>query len=100
MQRTAFGQALADGQSDRLGHVAGHQLDPRAALFTQQIEELLDRLAVAAGGGPDEPAAVVVDDDREVPAASSMREVIDPDALEPGEQVALRDLLVGDAFAD
>jgi hypothetical protein len=30
----------------------------------------------------------------------SMREVIDPDALQASEQVALRDLLGGDAFAD
>ncbi len=94
------GAPLGDRAGDRFGHVAGHQLDLSAALFAEQIEELLDRLAVAAGGRPDEPAAVVVDDDREIPVAFSVREVIDPDALEAGEQVALGDLLVGDALSD
>ena len=72
---------LADRASDRFGHVAGHQLDLFAAFFAQQIEELLDGLAVAAGGCPEQPAGVVVDDHGEVPVALSIREVIDPDPL-------------------
>ena len=44
----------------------------------EQIQELLDRLAVAAGSGPHQPAGVVVDHDGQVPMALSDRDLIDP----------------------
>jgi hypothetical protein len=94
------GASLRDRYRDRLGHVAGHELELFAAFFAEQIEELLDRLAVAAGGGPHQPAAVVVDDHGQVPMALAMREVIHADAREAGEQVTLRGLLAGDPRAD
>ena len=84
----AFGQRSADRPGDPVGVVAGHQLDLLAALFAQQIQELLDRLAVPAGVRPHQPAGVVVDHDGEVSLALADRDLIDPDPLESGEQVA------------
>lgn len=88
------GAAPGDGPCDPFGHVAGDQLDLRAALFAQQIQELLDGLAVAAGGRPDQPAAVVVDDDGQVALALAHRDLIEPQAPKIGEQVALGACLV------
>ena len=82
--------ALGDRAGDPVGHVAGDELDLLAALFAEQIQELLDRLAVAAGSGPHQPAGVVVDHDGEVSLAFADRDLIDPDPLEPREQVAPR----------
>ena len=82
------GAALADRSGDPRGHVAGDELDLVAALFAEQIQELLDRLAVPAGAGPHQPAGVVVDDDGEVSLPLADRDLIDPDPLEPREQVA------------
>ena len=47
---------LGDRPGDPLGVVAGDELDLLAALFAEQIQELLDRLAVPAGVRPDQPA--------------------------------------------
>ena len=60
-----------------------------AALFAEQVQELLDRLAVTAGVRPHQPAGVVVDDDGQVSLSLADRDLIHPEALEPGEQVAL-----------
>ena len=68
---------VADRQGDRFGHVAGHQLDLLATIFAEQVQELLDRLAIPAGGGPDEPAGVVVDYDRQVHMTFPIGEVVD-----------------------
>ena len=53
---------LSDGCGDRLGHVARHEFELGAAFFSQEVQELFDRLAVTAGCRPDQAATVVVDD--------------------------------------
>ena len=60
-----------------------------AAVFSEQIQELFDRLAISAGVRPHQPAGVMVDHDREVSLALANRDLIKPQALKPGEQVAL-----------
>ena len=92
--------ALADRDRDPVGHVAGDELDLFAAVFAQQIQELVDRLLVAAGVRPHQPAAVVVDHYGQVSLAFADRDLIHAQALEPGEQVALCLGLGGDALAD
>jgi hypothetical protein len=89
-----------DCGGERFGHVARHQLELPAAFFAEQLQELLDCRSVTAWGDPHEPAAVVVHDDGQVPVAASMREVIDPDPLQAGEQVAVGDRLLRDPLAD
>ena len=73
--------ALADRPGDPRGHVAGHELDLVAAVFPEQIQELLDCCLVAAGTGPHEAAGVVVDHDREVSLPFANRDLIHPDPL-------------------
>ncbi len=68
--------ALGDRSGDPAGHVAGHELELVAALLSQQIEELLDRLAIPAGGRPDEPAGVVVNHDGQLPLALADRDLM------------------------
>jgi len=70
------------------------------AVIAEQIQELLDRLAIAAGRGPHQPAAVVVDDHRQVSLALADRDLIDPDPREPGEQVTALKRFVSDTLAD
>ena len=54
--------ALDDDARDPVAHVAGDELEPRAALPTEQVKEARDRLLVAAVGRPDQPARIVADD--------------------------------------
>ena len=75
--------ALGDGDRDPVGHVAGHQLDLLAAVVAQQIQELVDRLLVAAGVRPHQPAGVVVDHDREVSLTFANRDLIHARRLSP-----------------
>ena len=70
------GAALGDRRSDPGSHVAGHQLDLFAALFTELIEEALDGRAVAAGGRPHQPAGVVADDDGQIALAPAVRYLV------------------------
>src|ERR1035437_4464094 len=63
---------VADCGGDRLRHVTGHQLELSAAFFSEHVQELLDRLAVAAGGGPHQLPGVVVDDHGQIPVAFSI----------------------------
>ena len=72
--------ALGDRPGDPLGVVAGHQLDLFAAVVAEQIQELLDGLAVPASVRPDQPAGVMVDDDREVPLPLANRDLVEPEA--------------------
>ena len=44
--------ALGDRAGDPVGHVAGHQLELLAAVFAEQIQELVDRLAGRGRGAP------------------------------------------------
>jgi hypothetical protein len=71
-----------------------------AALFAQQIQELLDRLAVTSRTGPHEPAGVVVDDDGEVSLPFADRDLIHSDPLQACEQVAGLGRLIGHPGAD
>jgi len=80
--------ALLDDAGDPLAEVAGDELEPRAPLRTERVEEALDGLLVAAVGGPDEPARVVVDDNSDVALALAVGELVDPDPPQPGERVA------------
>jgi len=92
--------ALGDGPGDPLGVVAGDELDLLAALLAQQIEELLDRSAVAAGVRPHEPACVVVDDHGQVLLSLANRDLVEPQLRQVREQVATALGLGGDALAD
>ena len=87
--------ALGDRTGDPLGHVAGHQLDELAALLSEQVQELLDRLAVAARGRPHQAAGVVVDDDGRVSLALANRDLIEPQAPKAVQSVARAALSVG-----
>jgi len=57
---------FADGPGDPGGHVAGDEPDLVAAVFAEQLQELLDGFALAAGAGPHEAAGVVIHDDGQV----------------------------------
>jgi hypothetical protein len=70
------------------------------ALFAEQIQELLDRLAVPARTGPHEPAGVMVHDNGEVSLPLADRDLIHPDPLQAREQVAGGELLIGHPGAD
>jgi hypothetical protein len=82
------------------GHVAGHQFDLFAALFAEGVQERLDGPPVTAGGGPDQPSGVVVDDDGQVALALAMADLVDPDPVQPGEQIDLAAGFVAHALAD
>jgi hypothetical protein len=92
--------ALRDRPGDPLGVVAGHELDLLAALFPQQIQELLDRFAVAAERRPHQPAGVMVDHDREVFLTLADRDLVEPKLRESREQVAAGLRVGAHALAD
>ena len=71
-----------------------------AAVFAEQIQELLDRLAVPAGCRPHQPAGVMVDHDSQVLLTLADRDLIEPEPLEVREHVATAFRLGGDALAD
>jgi len=92
--------ALGDRAGDPSGHLAGNQGELLAALVAQRVEERLHRLAVASGDGPHQPPRLVVDDDSQVALADAMRDLVDPDPPQPGEQVELALRFAADALAD
>ena len=99
-QMTASGQRSAIGRVIQSASSQGHQPDSRPALCAEQIQERLDRVAVAAERGPHQPAGVVVDDHREVLLTCADRDLVKPELREPGAQVAAGLRLGADAFAD
>jgi hypothetical protein len=94
------GEAVGDRASDPARHVARHQFDLFAAFLAQRVEERLDGLAVTPRGRPHQPAAVVIDDDGQVALALAVRDLIDPDPLQTGQQVDVALGFGGDALAD
>ena len=82
------GAALGDGPGDPFGVIARHQLDLLAALFAEQIQELLDRFAVPAVRCPHEAAGVMVDHHGQVFLAFADRDLIKPEAPQACVQVA------------
>jgi hypothetical protein len=91
---------VSDRGGDRLGHVAGDQLELLAPVCAEQIQELLDGSSITAGRRPDEPAGVVIDDHCQVAMSLSICEVVDPDSLQPPELVAVGERLRSDPPAD
>ena len=92
--------ALGDRPGDPRGVVAGHQLDLFAAVVAEQIQELLDGLAVPASVRPDQPAGVMVDDDREIPLPFANGDLVEPEPRDTCEQVAAVALLGHHSLAD
>src|ERR1035437_8804158 len=92
--------ALGDRPGDPLGVVAGDELDLLAALFAQQVQELLDRLAVPAVRRPDQAAGVMIDHHGQVLLAFADRDLIEPEGLQARVEVASLLGLGGHSRAD
>ncbi len=80
---------LGDDGVDEVGPISGNVGDLGAALFAEQVEELVDRGAGASRCCPHQPAGVVVDDDHQVPVSLLVGDLIDPDPPQPGQPVVL-----------
>ena len=55
---------------------------------------------ITTRSGPHQPAGVMVDHDGQVSLPLAMRDLVDPDPLQPVEQIDLRALLIGNALKD
>ena len=83
----AWGGAQPDQLGDPVRAVARHQLQPRAAVVAQGVEEPAEGLLGAPVGGVDQPTGVVVDDHREVLVAAPVGHLVDPDPGQPDQRV-------------
>src|SRR5680860_1583061 len=86
------------GFCDPFGGIGGDQPDPGGSSRAQQIEELLQGLAVVTGCCPYQPAAVMVHDHHQVLVASAVGDLVDPDTDQPVEGICL--LYTSDAADD
>ncbi len=95
-----LGAALADDVL--IGHAGVHadELDGSAPLGPEGVEEGIERNLVLAFVGEEEAARVVIDDDREVAMAATIADLIDPDALDAGKEIAVGSSLAGHALDD
>jgi len=59
----------------------------------EKVEELPQRVLVAAGRGPHQPAGVMVDEAGQVPLTLAVGDLIDPDPPQPAQQVPFPGLL-------
>jgi len=85
------GRVLAVGGgavADPLGRIGRDQANLGGPLGSEEIKELLEGGPVVTGLGPHQPAGVVVDHDHQVLVATPIRDLVDPDPLEPIERIA------------
>jgi hypothetical protein len=80
-------RAAGDHAADPVRAVGGDVGEFRGPAGSEAIEEGLQGLAVVSGRGPDEQPAVVVDDDDQVLMAAFIGDLVDSDAVQPGEPV-------------
>src|SRR5512143_2333601 len=97
---TALGQRSETGRVIHSASSHDTKFDLLGALFPQQIQELLDRLAVPAVRRPDQPAGVMIDDHGQVFLPFADRDLIEPQRLQACEQVTSRLGLRAHALAD
>lgn len=82
------------GLDESGGHVDGDELDLACPVFSELIEESVERLGALALGSPDDAVFIMVDDSSDVAVPFAKAELIDADALEAVEPMGVE--LVGD----
>jgi hypothetical protein len=84
---------VRDRCADRLLVAAGHvnrDRPDRLLAIAEEVEELLQRLRVAAGCCPHDRAGLMVDDGSEVPLPAAVADLVHPDRDEPVETVTIQ----------
>ena len=85
---------------DPLRGIGAHQLQLGAALGTELIEELAQRLLVTPGGHPHQPARVVVEHHRHVFVPLAVAQLVNADAPQAAEEVGVLARILADALDD
>ena len=93
-------RSLRHRRVDPLGAISGNMRQLGRPRRTQRIEERQQRLGVSARRRPHQPAGVMIDHTGQISVTLPVRDLIDPDPPQPGQQVLLTALISDNPLHD